>query len=164
MTEADRLALLTRLGQPVQHDVNNLLMAISGNLELLRRDTADPAALRRLDRIGAAMERLAPLLRAVCDQLRPPPDEPSRASAAVAALRPLLQVLISTPGALRIALAEDDPPQPLDRIALADRLLAAALAAGRQGPLAIAVDAVGAVSVSPDPRASPGSGPAPAAP
>ena len=57
MTDAERLALLGRLGRPAQHDVNNLLMAISGNLALLRRDAQDPAALRRLERIDAAMER-----------------------------------------------------------------------------------------------------------
>jgi len=163
MTDAERLALLRRLGQPVQHDLNNLLMAIGGNLDLLGRDLPDPAAQRRLERIDAALARLAPLLRALCDQLRPPPAEPIRASAAVAALRPLLGVLIANPAGLRIALAEDDPPRRLDRAALAERLLAAALAAGREGPLTIAVDAAGAVTVSPDPLASPGSAPAPAA-
>lgn len=164
MTDAERLALLGRLGRPAQHDVNNLLMAISGNLDLLRRDVQDPAALRRLERIDAAMERLALLLRAVCDLLRPAAAEPVRASTVVAALRPLLSALVVAPGALRLTLAEDDPPRLLDRSALSHQLLAAALAAGRQGPLHVAVDAEGAVTVSPDPAASPGSVPAPAAP
>lgn len=149
MDEAERLRVLTGLGRPVQHDLNNMVMVITANLDLLRKGAATEAQTRQLGRVTEAMARLEGLVRALCDQLREPKEGAVRASDAVKALRPLLEVLVSKPGALTITLAEDDKPQALDRAALAMRLLAAAQAAGKQGPLAIAVASDGTVSTQP---------------
>ena len=152
MADSEHLALLHQLGKPIQHDLNNIILAITTDLDLLQHEIRDPIILRRIHRTNASMERLTPLLRATCNQLRPPSTKPSRTSEAVAALQPLLQV-IGSPDALRITLAENDPPQALDRAALAQRVLGAALATGREGPLEITVNAKGELDISPEPSA-----------
>jgi signal transduction histidine kinase len=149
MDEAERLRVLTGLGGPVQHDLNNLVMVVTANLDLLRKGATTEAQTRQLGRVSEAMTRLEAVTRTLCDQLRAPKEGLVRASDAVKALRPLLEVLVPKPGALTITLAEDDPPQALDRTALAMRLLAAAQAAGKQGPLSISVGSDGEVSVQP---------------
>ncbi|WP_135467671.1 histidine kinase dimerization/phospho-acceptor domain-containing protein [Crenalkalicoccus roseus] len=122
---AERMVRLATLARPVQHDINNLLTVIFANLEMLRRSASEGAPQRQLDRIQEAARRFEATSRALLSLARRPvPGEGEvTLTEAVAALRPLLQVLLPTPGALEV---EDEPdawPVLIDRALLDDALL-----------------------------------------
>ncbi|MCO6414778.1 hypothetical protein JYK14_01100 [Siccirubricoccus sp. KC 17139] len=125
---AARLATLTSLARPVQHEVNNLLTVVFANLELLRRTAAEGPPQRQLGRIQEAARRFETTTRAMLSLLRRPPEGLAtlRLSEVVEALRPLLQLLLPAPGTLRLALEVEDAPITLDRAVFEETLLSLA--------------------------------------
>ena len=139
--KAERLATLASLARPVQHEINNLLTVIFANLEMLKRKAAEGAPQRQLDRIHEAARRFEASSRAILSLSRRPVPGGSvfPLAEAVAALGPLLRVLLPAPGAFSLSLAE--PPDEgwvvcRDRALLDEALVGlakAALAAEPQG-------------------------------
>lgn len=126
--KAERSAAAAGLARTVQHDINNLLTVIFANLEMLKRTAAEGAPQRQLGRVEEAARRFEGTSRAILSFIRRPAGEvaPIRLSDALAALQPLLQMILSGPGALSVTLAETDPPVLLERTALEEALLALA--------------------------------------
>jgi His Kinase A (phospho-acceptor) domain len=140
--QAGRLATLAGVARPVQHELNNLLTVIFANLEMLKRTAADGTPQRQLDRIQEAARRFELSTRAILSLIRRPVPEPAVLSlpVAIAALRPLLAVLLPAPNALVLALGPEGGPKQngagarvsvppgwlvrLDRAALDEALLA----------------------------------------
>lgn len=143
----------------VQHEVNNLLAVLHGNLMLLRRSpaAAEGAGLRQCERLELATTRLETTLAALFGALRRPPGPRSlRLTAVVAALAPLLRLVL--PRRLDLEVGEGDAPVRFDPAALEVALLRAALATAavggarlalvtRRGELRVELDA----AVDPDP-------------
>jgi hypothetical protein len=130
--KAERSAAAAGLARTVQHDINNLLTVIFANLEMLKRTAAEGPPQRQLGRVEEAARRFEGTSRAILSFIRRPAGEvaPIRLSEALAVLRPLLQMILSGPGALTITLAEADPPVLLERSALEEGLLALAARLG----------------------------------
>jgi signal transduction histidine kinase len=126
--KAERSEAAAGLARTVQHDINNLLTVIFANLEMLKRTAAEGAPQRQLGRVEEAARRFEGTSRAILAFIRRPAGEvaPIRLSEALAALQPLLQMILSGPGALSVTLAEADPPVLLERTALEEALLALA--------------------------------------
>lgn len=143
--QAARMASLAELARPVQHEINNLLTVIFANLEMLKRSAGEGAPQRQLDRIQEAARRFEASTRAILSLVRRPvPQEGELVlSDAVAALTPLLSVLLPVPGALSVATEAGSGAVRIDRAALDDSLLAlareAAEALPRGGCLSILV-------------------------
>lgn len=146
----ERLATLAALARPVQHEINNLLTVIFANLEMVKRTAAPGAPQRQLDRVQEAARRFEASTRAILSLSRRPPAPgaaPVPLAEAVAALRPLLLVLLPAQGALTVALPEDGGwPVRIDRARLDEALIRLGLAAaegvatlGVRAGLAIAV-------------------------
>jgi len=136
-----RQAILGTLARPAQHEINNLLTVMLANLDLLRRSAAEGAPRRQLERIGEAVRRLDVSTRAMLSLTRRPVAVagPFAPAAAVAAIRPLLALLLPAPGALEVALpAEPFPLATGNAAAFEDALLAAAAALGPDGRMALA--------------------------
>jgi len=136
-----RHAILGALARPAQHEINNLLTVMLANLDLLRRSAAEGAPRRQLERIGEAVRRLDASTRAVLSLTRRPVMAPGpfAPAAAVAAIRPLLALLLPAPGAVDIAL----PPEPFplaagDAAAFENALLDCAAVLGPDGRLTLA--------------------------
>lgn len=140
--QAGRLALLGRLARPVQHDLNNLLTVVFANLDMLKRRLPDEASQRQLGRVQEAARRVEGSTRAILSLARRPvPGEAIISpAAAVAAIEPLLSVLLPTPGALAVGLPDEAPACRFDQTLLDEALLGLARAtADGQGTLRIAV-------------------------
>ena len=116
------------LARTVQHDINNLLTVIFANLEMLKRTAAEGAPQRQLGRVEEAARRFEGTSRAILSLIRRPAAEvvEIRLSEALAALRPLLHMILPAPGALAMELAEGDPMIRVERSALEEGLLALA--------------------------------------
>ncbi len=101
-----RLATLAGLARPVQHDLNNLLTVVFANLEMLKRTAAEGMPQRQLDRIQEAARRFDASTRAILDLIRQPIPGMAEVAlpTALAALRPLLVILLPAPGALILSL------------------------------------------------------------
>lgn len=140
---ADRLDELAALAQPVQHDLNNLLTVVFANLDMLKRRVTDEAPLRQLGRVQEAARRLEASTRAILSLARRPvPGEVVLSPAtAVAALEPLLAVLLPAPGALALDLPPDLPACRFDQAWLDAALLGLARAAAGRGALRVAAAA-----------------------
>lgn len=126
--KAERSTAVAGLARTVQHDINNLLTVIFANLEMLKRTAAEGAPQRQLGRVEEAARRFEGTSRAILSFIRRPAGEvaPIRLSEALAALHPLLHMILSAPGALSVSLADADPPVLLERSALEEALLALA--------------------------------------
>jgi hypothetical protein len=140
--QADRLALLAALGRPVQHEINNLLTVIFANLDMLKRRVTDEAPQRQIDRVQQAARRFEASSRAILALTRRPVPGEALVSptVAIAAIEPLLAVLLPAPGALRIERPAETPRCRFDQALLDAGLLglAQAAAAGKGG-LALAL-------------------------
>jgi signal transduction histidine kinase len=125
---AARMAALSGLARPVQHDINNLLTVVFANLEMLKRTAAEGGPQRQLDRIQEAARRFEGTSRAILSMLRRPAagEVTIRLSEAITVMQPLLQLLLPAPGALALELATEDAPVRIDRAALEEALLALA--------------------------------------
>jgi signal transduction histidine kinase len=134
--QAARMASLAELARPVQHEINNLLTVIFANLEMLKRSAGEGAPQRQLDRIQEAARRFEASTRSILSLIRRPvPEEGVQPlSDAVAALHPLLLVLLSNPGALSVEAEAGGWPVRIDRTALDDSLLALAREAAEALP------------------------------
>jgi signal transduction histidine kinase len=151
LPEAERLATLAAIAQPVQHELNNLLTVIFANLDLLRRRVPEGAPQRQLERCAEAARRFEVSTRAVLSLARRPVSGEVVISPveAVRALEPLLQVLLPAPEALRLELQAEVPPCRFDRALLDEALIALArAAAGRGGGLRVEVALKGSGSVA----------------
>ena len=174
--QAIRLATIAHVAEPVQHELNNLLTVVYANLEMLKRTASEGAPQRQLDRIQEAARRFDASTRAVLSLLRRPVPGTMAMSlpAAVAAIQPLLAVLLPGRGALTLSLGPSvgeasgarnggapDPSVPpqdwlvrLDRAALDEALLAlareAAAALPRGAGLALGVANRPGVDGAPD--------------
>jgi signal transduction histidine kinase len=126
--KAARMAALSGLARPVQHDINNLLTVVFANLEMLKRTAAAGGPQRQLDRIQEAARRFEGTSRAILSMLRRPAsgEVTIRLSEVIGAMQPLLQLLLPAPGALTLEIAAEDWPVRLDRAALEEALLALA--------------------------------------
>lgn len=122
---ARRMAAVSTLARPVQHDINNLLTVVFANLELLKRTAAAGGPQRQLDRIHEASRRLDGSTRALLTLLRRPTGVPSRVSLseALSSLQPLLALLLPSASGLSLVVAPEDPAVLIDRAALEDALL-----------------------------------------
>ncbi|TDH62048.1 hypothetical protein E2C06_13870 [Dankookia rubra] len=139
--KAERGMAAARLARTVQHDINNLLTVIFANLEMLKRSAAEGAPQRQLGRVEEAARRFEGTSRAILAFIRRPAGEvaPIRLSEALAALQPLLQMILSGPGALSVTLADADPPVLLERTALEEALLALAAQIAETQPRGLAL-------------------------
>ncbi|TCZ54267.1 histidine kinase dimerization/phospho-acceptor domain-containing protein [Roseicella aquatilis] len=142
--QAERLAAVAGLARTVQHDINNLLTVIFANLEMLKRTAAEGAPQRQLNRVEEAARRFEGTSRAILSLVRRPAGEmaPVRLSDALAALRPLLHMILPAPGALELTLAEVDPPVLVERSALEEALLALAHQIAEAQPRGLALSIV----------------------
>ncbi len=134
--QAARMATLAELARPVQHEINNLLTVVFANLEMLKRSAGEGAPQRQLDRIQEAARRFEASTRSILSLVRRPvPQEGEQPlSDAVAALQPLLAVLLPTPGALSVEAGVGGWLVSIDRAALDDALLALAREAAETLP------------------------------
>lgn len=154
--QAVRLATMAGLAKSVQHELNNLLTVVFANLEMLKRTAAEGTPQRQLDRIQEAARRFDTSTRAVLSLIRRPVPEATEIplTTALAALQPLLAVLLPAPGALSLSLglpggaapgakdaaaghpnaAQQGWPVRLDRAALDEALLALAAEAAETLP------------------------------
>src|SRR4051794_30582860 len=126
--KAERITAIGGLARTGQHDINNLLTVIFANLEMLKRTAAEGGPQRQLTRGEEAARRFEGTSRAILSLIRRPAGEvaPIRLSEALAALRPLLHMILPGPGAFELTLAEQDPPVLIERSALEEALLALA--------------------------------------
>ena len=128
LLKAARMAALAGLARPVQHDINNLLTVVFANLEMLKRTAAEGGPQRQLDRIQEAARRFEGTSRAILSMLRLPAagEVTIRLSEVIAAMQPLLHLLLPAPGALTLEIAAEDGSVRIDRAALEEALLALA--------------------------------------
>jgi hypothetical protein len=129
-----RAAMLAALARPLQHDVNNLLTVVYANLEMLRRNAAEGAPRRQLDRVEEATRRIDGTSRALLSLLRRPPGEgpaPVRLAEAMEALLPLLQMLLPRAGGLSLESAPEGWTVAVDRARLDEALLGLVFDLGR---------------------------------
>lgn len=126
--KAERIAAIAGLARTVQHDINNLLTVVFANLEMLKRSAAEGAPQRQLGRVEEAARRFEGTSRAILSLIRRPAGEvvDIRLSEALAALHPLLHMILPAPGALVLEPAERDPVLRFERSALEEGLLALA--------------------------------------
>jgi K+-sensing histidine kinase KdpD len=139
--KAERITAIAGLARTVQHDINNLLTVIFANLEMLKRTAAEGAPQRQLTRVEEAARRFEGTSRAILSLIRRPAGEvaPIRLSEALAALRPLLHMILPAPGAFELTLAEQDPPVLVERSALEEALLALAQQIAETQPRGLAL-------------------------
>ncbi|MBW8269512.1 sensor histidine kinase [Caldovatus aquaticus] len=115
---AARQRMVAMLAPPVQHEVNNLLTVLFANIESLRRALPEEGPARRqIERVALASRRLDAVVRAFTAMARRPlPDiaavEPG---AALAALEPLLRLVVGSRIGLAIERAAGLPAVRLDR-------------------------------------------------
>lgn len=101
---------LTALANPVRHEANNLLAAISGTVDILLRTAATDRDRARASRLREATDRLEALLKAYLSLAHPPSAEDGIDGAQMLQLmRPLL-VLTIGPG--RVVEIEAEPGLP----------------------------------------------------
>ncbi len=110
--------MLAALAPPVQHEVNNLLTVLFANLESLKRALpAEGLPQRQIERVALASRRLDAVVRAFTVMARrslPDPDAVEPA-AMLAAIEPLLRLVVGSRLALSIETAADLPPVRIDR-------------------------------------------------
>jgi signal transduction histidine kinase len=126
--QARRMAAVSTLARPVQHEINNLLTVVFANLELLKRTAAEGGPQRQLDRIQEAARRLDGATRALLTLLRRGTGATAacRLSDAVAGVQPMLALLLPGASGLSIEFGVEDAPVLLDRTTFEDALLALA--------------------------------------
>lgn len=134
--QAGRLAVMAGLARPVQHEINNLLTVIFANVEMLKRTAAEGAPQRQLDRVAEAARRFEASSRGFLSlSRRPVPGVSAFAlEEALAAVRPLLTVLVPVPGMLAIDPGAEGWPVRMDRALLDEALIALAREAGETLP------------------------------
>lgn len=95
----DARDLLVELAQPVRHEANNLLAALSGTAELMQRARgASERDIGRADRLADAADRLQALLHAYL-ALGAPPADGTAAHTVFDSMRPLVRLSVG-PGRL----------------------------------------------------------------
>ncbi len=134
--QAARLATMAGLARPVQHEINNLLTVIFANLEMLKRTAAEGAPQRQLDRVAEAARRFEASSRGFLSLSRRPVPGVSvfTLEEALVAVRPLLVVLMPTPGMLAVEPGAEGWPVRMDRALLDEALIALAREAGEALP------------------------------
>ena len=134
--QAARLATMAGLARPVQHEINNLLTVIFANLEMLKRTAAEGAPQRQLDRVAEAARRFEASSRGFLSLSRRPVPGVSvfALEEALVAVRPLLVVLMPTPGMLAVEPGAEGWPVRMDRALLDEALIALAREAGEALP------------------------------
>ncbi len=106
---------LAALARPVRHEANNLLAALGGTLELMRRAATEDRALERIARMTEATARLEALFKAYLALAAPAAPDPDGTDAprVLAQLQPLLVLLLGPGRPLEI-----EAPPRLRRIAM----------------------------------------------
>jgi hypothetical protein len=106
---------LAALARPVRHEANNLLAALGGTLELMRRAATEDRALERIARMSEATARLEALFKAYLALAAPAAPDPDGTDAprVLAQLQPLLVLLLGPGRPLEI-----EAPPRLRRIAM----------------------------------------------
>ncbi|CAA9237007.1 MAG: hypothetical protein AVDCRST_MAG08-1408 [uncultured Acetobacteraceae bacterium] len=134
--QAARLATMAGLARPVQHEINNLLTVIFANLEMLKRTAAEGAPQRQLDRVGEAARRFEASSRGFLSLSRRPVPGVSAFALGelLAALRPLLVVLLPAPAMLAVEPGAEGWPVLMDRALLDEALIVLAREAGEALP------------------------------
>lgn len=120
---------LRAIAGAVQHELNNLLAVMHGNVDLLRRTTAPEARLRQCDRLDEVSRRLELSVGALLRALQRPPGTMTEVALdeAVTAIEPLLRLALPALGTLTLDLRTGARVR-LDRAALEAALLRAAQA------------------------------------
>ncbi|HEY0037099.1 MAG TPA: PAS domain-containing protein [Longimicrobium sp.] len=119
LRQSQKMEAVGQLAGGVAHDFNNLLTVISGTVELLKADLADPALLDDIHQIGEAAERAAALTRQLLAFSRRQILKPQAVNltALVGGMLPMLKRLIGEDVELRFkanaaaAQVEADPGQ-----------------------------------------------------
>ncbi|MDO9712124.1 sensor histidine kinase [Paracraurococcus lichenis] len=140
--KAERMAAIGGIARTVQHDINNLLTVIFANLEMLKRTAAEGGPQRQLLRVEQAARRFEGTSRAILALIRRPAGEvvAIRLTDLLAAIEPLLQMILPGSGACTLARAERDPPVLIERSALEEALIALAQEIAEAQPRGIALD------------------------
>jgi len=101
---------LARLAVPVRHEVNNLLAALSGTVDILLRTAAGDRDRARAERLRDATARLEALLKAYLGLAAPPAAAGGTDAAQILALlRPLIVLTLGPGRALEVAAAAEVP-------------------------------------------------------
>lgn len=162
---SDPRDLLTAFARPVRHEVNNLLAALSGTAELMRRSpTSTERDIVRAERLLDASARLQALLHAYLALGAPPPNG-TAAAAVLDAMVPLVRLALGPGRDVEAVTADGLPalaatPQALQAAILGLARDAAALAPPQAGLRLSLVTAPGGVLLAARPTPS-GDAPAP---
>lgn len=100
---------LVGFARTVRHEANNLLAAIGGTADLMRRSAMSERDAARADRLREASSRLEALLRAYLSLAAPPADDTPPA-AVLGALHPLFVLILGPGREVVIDAAADIPP------------------------------------------------------
>jgi signal transduction histidine kinase len=139
--KAQRLDTLAAVARPVQHDLNNLLTVVFANLDMLKRRLTEDAPQRQIARVQEAARRFEVSTRAMLSLCRRsvPGEIVATPAAAVAALQPLLALLLPAPGALVVEVAGDGLACRFDQALFDEALIGLARATAGRGALRITV-------------------------
>ena len=126
LLQAQKMEAVGRLSAGVAHDFNNCLLAIFGQVELLRQGHAgDPALLADLDDIQGAADRAAALTRQLLAFARRQPMQPRRVdpNGVVAGMANMLERVLGSAIRTRVELEPDlgevlVDPGPLEQVLL----------------------------------------------
>jgi signal transduction histidine kinase len=78
LLHAEKLAWMGQLLAGVAHELNNPLAVVMGHLQLFKRSTQDPASLKRADRMEAAVQRCADIVKGFIGMARGLPTRRDR--------------------------------------------------------------------------------------
>jgi signal transduction histidine kinase/CheY-like chemotaxis protein len=129
LLQSQKLEAMGRLTGGVAHDFNNLLAVVSGNVEVLKRLSPQPAQLPRLEAIARAVTSGTQLTRQLLAFARKQALQPEtvRLQQRLPQLLDMLRPLIGTSIDLTLAVDEDTAPVEVDPAELELALMNAAV-------------------------------------